>query len=242
MTSPHVPHAHYDEELVIVLNGTLRLAYSSRPTQRVAPSDAGSRGEKQVASTSTSIVRDAPRGTIAVHSSQNNHTLAAIDRKPVSYFCLRMVGARLVEHVVTRHSPMEIQHGRLAHTHILSPSARLLSVWDAAERGTGHPPIKSGKREDMLDSMVLSGGERLHIHATLTPPGGGYAPHADAYDVILLILAGSIEMTGQAAQRLGPGSLALLPAGSTHGLRNAGNTTSVHYAFELRSPDTAVRE
>eukprot|EP00962_Isochrysis_galbana_P005109 scaffold1397_cov122-Isochrysis_galbana.AAC.8 len=236
MISPHTPHAHYDEELIIVLNGSLRFAYSSRPTQRVAPVDAGSRSEIHAVPTSTSIVREASRGTIAVHPAQNNHTLAAIDGTPVLYCCVRLVGAQLIEQVVTRHAPMELQHGRLARTQILSPSDRLLSMWHAAEGGAGDPPMRTREREDLLDSMVLSGGERLHLHATLTPQGGGYVPHADTYDVLLLTLAGSIEITGPRPQRLGPSSLALLPAGSTHGLRNVGDTASVRYAFELRSP------
>jgi quercetin dioxygenase-like cupin family protein len=241
-TSPHIPHSHFDEEVMVVLNGSLRLAYSSLPTNQLAPMDAGSKHDISVIPTSTSTVYDGPRGTIAVHSAQNNHSIAAIDGAPVFYLCFRFIGARIVERMATQHTPMQLRSGRLARTMILSPSSRVLKLWTAAERGTEFAPLRSRKTETILESVVLSGGEVLHIHATLTPPGAGYAPHEDTYDVLLLTLAGSIEITGSNPQRLGPYSLALLPAGSTHGLQNVGSTPSVHYTFELRAQARAAGE
>jgi quercetin dioxygenase-like cupin family protein len=237
MHSPHRPHAHYDEELVIVLNGSLRIAYSSRHTTQIAFVDSRTRSEVPMVANSTSIVYDAPRGTIAVHSSQNNHTLAAIDGVPVFYFCLRLVGTRVVEQMVSKHASMEVQRGSLARTRILTPSSRVLATWDGAEGGAGHMPLRTRVVQTLVDSLSLAGGETLHIHATLTPPGGGYDTHADAYDVLLLTLAGSVEITGPSAQRLGPYSLALLPAGSMHGHRNVGSTPSVHYVIEMRGAE-----
>jgi len=242
LTTPaQTPQAHVDEELIIVLNGSLRFAFSSTPTKRITPMDAPGRPEIPrpeipVTPTSTSTIHDAPRGTVALHSAQNNHSLGAIDGGPAVYFCVRMVGARFADLLATRHEPLEVQPDHLVSTRILTPSARLLLTWQAAEGGATHTRVPGRGREDLLDSAVLAGGERLHIHATLTQPGGGYAPHTDTYDVLLLTLAGSIEITGPRQQRLGPYSLALLPAGSTHGLRNVGSTPSVHYAFELRPP------
>jgi uncharacterized cupin superfamily protein len=71
---------------------------------------------------------------------------------------------------------------------------------------------------------------KLHCHTSRVEPGGGYPPHVDRHDGILVILEGEVEVLGQ---RLGPGGIALFAAGDPHGLRNPGTVTARYLVFEF---------
>jgi mannose-6-phosphate isomerase-like protein (cupin superfamily) len=71
---------------------------------------------------------------------------------------------------------------------------------------------------------------KLHAHASLLEPGAGYAPHADAYDVAIVVLEGEVETLGQ---RVGPGGTIFHSAGQMHGICNPGNVRARYVVFEF---------
>jgi quercetin dioxygenase-like cupin family protein len=80
---------------------------------------------------------------------------------------------------------------------------------------------------------------KLHCHSSTLAPGAGYEPHADAYDVAIVVLAGLVETLGQSA---GPYSVIFYPAGEPHGMHNPGSTPAGYVVFEFhgrRSPSDA---
>jgi hypothetical protein len=81
---------------------------------------------------------------------------------------------------------------------------------------------------------VLDGETRhlrhLHAHITTLQPGAGYEPHADAYDVCIVVLEGTIETLGE---RVGPSSIVYCCAGELHGMRNAGDVPALYLVYEF---------
>jgi quercetin dioxygenase-like cupin family protein len=80
---------------------------------------------------------------------------------------------------------------------------------------------------------------KLHAHLTTLAPGAGYEPHADAYDVALVVLEGEIETLGQ---RVAPHAVVFYPAGEPHGMRNPGPAPARYVVFEFhggREPSPA---
>jgi hypothetical protein len=125
------------------------------------------------------------------------------------------------------------------------------AVWQIAWRGTwegqGRPlphhcaradPIAADRPRGPLVHGPTRWLARLHAHLSHVPPGHGYRPHRDRYALLLLVLAGEIEVAGP---RIGTGGFALLPAGMPHGLRSTGTDTAVYLAFEFHAPRPARR-
>ena len=74
---------------------------------------------------------------------------------------------------------------------------------------------------------------KLHAHQTVLQPGGGYEPHADAYDVAIILLSGEVETIGQ---RVTPLGIIYYSAGELHGMRNVGSGPATYLVFEFHSP------
>jgi len=87
---------------------------------------------------------------------------------------------------------------------------------------------------------VLEGNTRylrkLHSHVTTLLPGGGYHPHADPYDVAILMLQGTVESLGR---RVDPLSIIYYASGDQHGIRNVGVTPAVYLVFEFHGTDSS---
>jgi mannose-6-phosphate isomerase-like protein (cupin superfamily) len=79
---------------------------------------------------------------------------------------------------------------------------------------------------------------KLHCHMTTLEPGGGYPPHADAYDVAIVPLRGRIETLGR---ELGPHGAVFYAADSTHGMRSTGDVPAIYLVFELHGRYSAQR-
>ncbi|OJX23944.1 MAG: hypothetical protein BGO83_03565 [Devosia sp. 66-14] len=81
---------------------------------------------------------------------------------------------------------------------------------------------------------------RLHAHVSVLARGEGYAPHADSYDVSILLLAGSVETLGRDV--VAP-ALFYHPAGESHGIRATSAEPARYLVFELAgrpSPFAAI--
>jgi quercetin dioxygenase-like cupin family protein len=72
--------------------------------------------------------------------------------------------------------------------------------------------------------------EKLHGHTSTLTPGAGYDPHADPYDVAIIVLEGEVETLGK---RVGPHGVIFYAAGEPHGIRNPGYTIARYIVFEF---------
>jgi len=246
---PHLPHSHFDEELIIVVKGTARFFFSERVTEQVVQ-PGGSRKYRPAKPSARLLRYNAPRGTILLHPAQNNHTVSSVDGEAVEYICIRLVRARTLAALLNQHDAGLVP-GQFNRTRILTPSAETLAAWHDGGSGSAAAPVApraaavvglrrgAARKEVLFEEPVADGEEQLEVHATVTDPGGGYRQHTDAHDVLLLILCGSVRVP-PSEQVLGPNSVVLLPAGSRHGLLNMGSVPSVHYAFEFRKGHVAT--
>jgi mannose-6-phosphate isomerase-like protein (cupin superfamily) len=71
---------------------------------------------------------------------------------------------------------------------------------------------------------------RLHAHVSVLAPSEGYAPHADRYDVAMLLLTGRVETLGR---EVSAPALLYHPAGAEHGIRAVGAEPARYLVFEL---------
>jgi quercetin dioxygenase-like cupin family protein len=78
----------------------------------------------------------------------------------------------------------------------------------------------------------------LKCHVSTVPPGAGYEPHADAYDVAIVTLEGEVETLGR---RVPPNSVIFYPAGEQHGMRNPADVPARYVVFEFHSARIATQ-
>lgn len=73
---------------------------------------------------------------------------------------------------------------------------------------------------------------KLHSHVTVLEPGDGYPPHADPYDVGIIVLSGEVETIGGRAE---PHDVIHYVAGEEHGMQNVGDGAARYVVFEFHS-------
>jgi hypothetical protein len=78
---------------------------------------------------------------------------------------------------------------------------------------------------------------KLHAHVTELEPAAGYPPHADRHDVLILLLAGAVEIAGRIVK---PFAAAYHAAGEAHGIRNIGSTVARYVVFEFHRLPTGT--
>ena len=61
-------------------------------------------------------------------------------------------------------------------------------------------------------------------------PGAGYPPHADDYDVAILVLGGKVETLDRVVEPLG---VVFYAAGEMHGMKNVGDVPARYLVFEF---------
>jgi len=146
-------------------------------------------------------------GQFVYYPSYFAHTLETTSEQPANYMMLRWFGVR---------------EGK-------EETARL---------GFGLFDLRSqpGARGDAgFNFRVLFEGEtrylsKLHCHLSTLLPGAGYRPHADPYDVALVVLEGEIETLGK---RIAPFGVAYYAAGTAHGIRNPTMQIARYVVFEF---------
>ena len=180
---PHPPHAHDEEELLLILEGEAELVLEER-RHRVGPR------------------------TFAYYPAHFAHTISNTSRAPVTYLMFKWAA----DHVNVQEALGQ----------------RLVPFSDA--RVESRPEAQTGPSA----SAVLDGETRylrhLHAHVTTLGPGDGYAPHADAHDVAIVVLEGTVETLGE---RVGPDSVVFYSGGESHGMRNVGDGPAVYLVFEF---------
>jgi len=155
------------------------------------------------------------RGTVAYYPAQFAHTIENASERPVTYLMFKWVGDERDGDGVL---PLQLVDGATRANELL-------------ERGEG----------DLETAALWDGGTRylrhFHAHVSALRPGGGYEPHADAYDVGVVVLDGEIETL---RERLGRNDVAFYVAGELHGIRNAGAEPALYLVLEFHGAHSAI--
>jgi mannose-6-phosphate isomerase-like protein (cupin superfamily) len=80
--------------------------------------------------------------------------------------------------------------------------------------------------------------DKLHIHASRVERNGGYAPHADDYDVAILLLSGAVETLGRT---IAAPAVVFYPAHAIHGLKGVSEEPARYYVVEFHACGAARR-
>jgi mannose-6-phosphate isomerase-like protein (cupin superfamily) len=184
--SPHTPHRHEAEELLVIIEGEVELLLEDG-------ADASGIRRHVVGP-----------GTFAYYPGGFAHTIENTSAAPVTYCMLKWKGdARNVE------TPL---------------GARVVALDQPADPTIGERAIT-----DVLDGQTTY-LRQLHAHTTTLPPGVGYEPHRDSYDVGIVTLAGRLETLGEQVDAPG---VVFYAAGEPHGMRNVGDEPAHYLVFEL---------
>ncbi|MDP2653353.1 MAG: cupin domain-containing protein [Candidatus Omnitrophota bacterium] len=136
------------------------------------------------------------------------HTLQTVSTEPANYIMLRWYTPN------PQKDPGALPFGKY-------------QAYDSLSRNEGKEGFHTG--------LVFEGPsrylKRMQCHASVLSPGAGYEPHADPYDVLILILDGEVETLGK---RFGPHSVIFHPAGRRHGILNPGQVTAQYVVFEFQ--------
>lgn len=199
--SPHPPHSHCEEELLIILDGSAEILIARDPDDR-----------------SPSIV-PLSIGQFSYYEAWRHHTIRNVSDRPVTYLMFKW-------HNRTRRTALR----RLLDFFSRKRPTLLSGTFDA------RPFTEDQATADFSAVRIFEGRtrwlKRLHCHLTRLKSGAGYAPHADDYDVAIVLLAGSIEIGGGTLRHRG---IAYCGAGEMHGMHNPGPETAIYLVFEFRA-------
>ncbi len=189
--SPHEPHVHKEEEVLVVLDGEADL---------VLVSDDGS----------DERVERAHPGVLAYYPAHQRHTIRGTGAGRVTYLMLNWNGEPRTEDEQLETS---------------------LYAYDRIEPTWG--------RDGFRGARVFEGRTRhlrkLHCHVTALDPGAGYDPHADAHDVAILVLEGTLETLGA---RVEAPAVVFYAGGELHGMRNVGDRPARYLVFEFHRDES----
>ena len=136
--SPHPPHTHLEEEILLLLSGEVEIELAEGATERLQPEE------------------------FVYYPVGFAHTLKTTSPEPATYVMFKWRGS---------------------------------STPGSSEA----PPLVRALQRRWCRSMFEGPTKylrKLHSHITVLEPGGGYAPHADAYDVAIVVLEGEVETIG----------------------------------------------
>jgi uncharacterized cupin superfamily protein len=186
--SPHPPHIHREEEILLILDGEVDLIIPDG----LPPKDNQRRRLKQ--------------GEFVYYPSNFAHTLQTVSGAPADYLMYKW-------HARRRGTKTALKFGRYTMTEPLK----------GFESGKGFRPhpVFEGPTNFL---------KKLHCHISTLSPKAGYEPHADGYDVSIVVLEGEIETLGK---RLRPHGVIFYAAGEPHGMYNPGEVTAKYIAFEF---------
>ncbi len=147
-------------------------------------------------------------GSFVYYPAHQHHTIRNCPAAPVSYLMFKWCAA-----------PANIER----------PLATTFYHFD----GETSPPASEGFAPRLLFEHPTAYLTKLHAHLTDLKPGAGYPPHADKYDVAIVVLSGRVETLGQTVER---GGVIYYSAGELHGMKNVGDTLARYLVFEFHSP------
>jgi quercetin dioxygenase-like cupin family protein len=145
-------------------------------------------------------------GQFVYYPADFPHTLTSASQTPANYLMFKWHSGRK--------SDKAQLHFRLA---------------DTAEYLAQIPP-----HVDFSSQLIFEGQtdhlKRLHVHVSSLAPRAGYEPHADAYDVAIVVLDGTLRTLGQRAE---PHAVVYYAAGDAHGLSNLGHAPARYLVVEF---------
>lgn len=150
-------------------------------------------------------------GQMVYHSSDSVHTIQAASSGPASYLVLKWLGTVDLD----PQKPLR------------DATFRFDSAFEAHKNSPR--PFRSTRLFEVPTRYLT----KLHSHATTLKPGGGYDPHPDPYDIVVVLLKGEVETLGRRVQA---GSAIFFPADRSHGMRNVGGELAEYLVFELHGP------
>jgi MoaA/NifB/PqqE/SkfB family radical SAM enzyme/uncharacterized cupin superfamily protein len=186
--SPHPPHTHKEEELLLVLDGEVEIIIPDG----LSPDDFQRRRLK--------------RGEFVYYPASFAHSLKTVSEAPANYLMYKWNAHRRRNKAVLkfcRYSVLE---------------------------SSGRSEVGAGFRPHLLFEGPTNFLKKLHCHISTLSPQAGYDPHADDYDVSIVILEGEVETLGK---RVGPNSVIFYAAGEPHGMYNPGEVTARYIVFEF---------
>jgi len=187
--SPHDPHEHDDEELLITLSGELDiLSRDGDPVHRTRP------------------------GTVVYYPARVAHSVSNPGSAVANYLMFKWTGRR--------------EGGA-------DSSESELFKFDPDP----DPDLSGAEIRTRVFDLETTYLRRLRCHQTVMPPGCGYDPHIDAYDVAIVTLAGTIETLDQS---VGPGCVIFYASGEPHGIRCIGSEPAGYLVFEFRGGNSGL--
>lgn len=187
--SPHPPHVHPEEEILIPLHGEVELVIAT------APDDPKPRRER---------LRP---GSFVYYPAGQHHTIHNPGSTPVAYLMFKWLAAPLPT---------------------ASPAVTAIHHFGEMTADPAAPPFSTRRIFEGPTSLL----EKLHAHVSFARPGGGYAAHADAHDVAIVLLEGAVETLGR---RVEPLSVIYYSAGEMHGMKSVGDRPARYLVFELHA-------
>lgn len=125
-------------------------------------------------------------------------------------------------------------------------AGNVLDVTSADDRPTLKAPMESFTGEVFLDELVKAGGaSRLNATIVTFTPGARTAWHSHGFRQVLFAAAGHgcVQVKGEAAYRLRPGDVAVIPRGLEHWHGASPNSLFTHIALlESDGPGTTWNE
>ncbi len=141
------------------------------------------------------------------------HTLQTVSESPANYLMLKWHGV-----------PTKID------------SPLIFGQYDVLQ-----PVQYSETRDGFCPRLMFEGPtaylQKLHCHVSTFTPGSGYDPHADAYDVAIIVLEGEVETLGD---RVRPYGVIFYRADEPHGIRNPGEAVAKYLVFEFHGNEKTV--
>lgn len=135
-----------------------------------------------------------------------SHTIRSVGKEPANYLMVKWFAARKAKDPLVPFRQYEL----------------------AVPEKTG------GNSSGFIPHLLFEGKtaclEKVRCHITRLAPGSGYRPHADSYDVVIVMLEGEAETLGE---RVRPQGIIFYPSGEPHGMHNPGTGPARYLVLEL---------
>ncbi len=187
--SPHPPHEHVEEELLIILDGKADILITEGPDANRAR------------------VEGLHPGSFVYYPAHQYHTIRNCPDFPATYVMFKW-----------RATPEKSN----------TPLNTTFYHFDKI----AFAECEEGFAPRLLFEGPTAHLDKLHAHITQLQPGAGYPPHADSYDVAIVILTGRVETLGQTVNSP---SVIYYAAGEAHGMKNVGDVVAHYLVFEFHS-------
>jgi mannose-6-phosphate isomerase-like protein (cupin superfamily) len=171
--TPHTPHAHVEDELLIILDGEAQLLVAG------SPSDPNPQIEPMSV------------GQFVYYPAWQHHTIRNNSNRTVTYLMFKWSNLTSQERNYDQNSSRVLPNESVLKTGFFDIRGELNGVHGG---GFSTVVVFEGRTGTL---------EKLHCHLTKLGPGAGYPAHDDPYDVAIVLLDGRITTNGQSIAKSG---------------------------------------